>query len=138
MKKKIKVNTIQKNFILVQLHDKPQCGYDLMTGFKKSTGKTLSQGTLYPFLHELAKNKYIEEQIEKDGSRIKKVYHLTAEGKTFVRSIFRSLDFLVTKLLSNCTHCGREFYDREMESGPKFCCVGCKTDYIPLTSEKSR
>ncbi|MCE7736339.1 MAG: hypothetical protein GPJ54_15770 [Candidatus Heimdallarchaeota archaeon] len=43
-----------------------------MSEFKKSTGKSLSQGTLYPFLHELAKNKYIKEQLEKDGSRIKK------------------------------------------------------------------
>ena len=43
--KKVKINSIFKTFILAQIHEKPQCGYDLMIGFKELTGKSPSQGT---------------------------------------------------------------------------------------------
>lgn len=129
MKKgKVKVNSIFRTYILAQLHEKPQCGYDLMLGFKESTGKSPSHGILYPFLHELAKNNYVIEKLEEGHPRLKKVYHLTKDGEEFAKSIFRSLEFVVTKFLSNCAHCEREYFNPDLDNRTIFCCSECETD----------
>ena len=60
-------------------------GYQITQVLHKKSNDTfmLKEGTLYPILHSLEKEGYIESyRKESDSGRERKYYHITAKGKT--------------------------------------------------------
>ncbi|HEY6987060.1 MAG TPA: helix-turn-helix transcriptional regulator [Bryobacteraceae bacterium] len=69
--------------ILVSLADKPRHGYALMKDIEAlSEGRVrLSTGTLYGAIRRLLEDGWIERFAQKDTSRDKQAYRLTAAGR---------------------------------------------------------
>ncbi|GIN95259.1 putative DNA-binding protein YwzG [Siminovitchia terrae] len=69
--------------ILQLLQDHPMYGYELAKVMEKRSDHTLQvrEGTLYPALHKLEHQGYIESYWEKqEKGKARKYYRLTAEG----------------------------------------------------------
>ena len=73
--------------ILMSLADKPRHGYALMKDIETlSSGRVrLSTGTLYGALRRLLQDAWIERFEQKDTSREKQAYRLTAAGRKQLR-----------------------------------------------------
>ena len=134
--KKVKVGNLVKFCTLVLLSDGPKCGYELMKELEKKLERKISASNVYPFLELLSKNKLIKfREVEK---RDKKEYHLTNEGKKFVKKMFNRFDDLIDiaikPRLSVCAHCGCKIFEgghKEKINRKKlmFCCCHCAKSY---------
>lgn len=70
--------------ILKLLEEQDMYGYQMIESLAKKSDDTfhLKAGTLYPILHSLEKEGYVEAYEEKtDGTKIRKYYHLTPKGR---------------------------------------------------------
>lgn len=70
--------------ILALLKDGDKYGYEMVTELARRSDDTfqLKEGTLYPLLHTLEKNKYVKSYIqEAPNGRERKYYRLTDEGR---------------------------------------------------------
>lgn len=70
--------------ILSLLRDRDMYGYEMVTELARRSDDTfqLKEGTLYPLLHAMEKNKWVSAYISQTGSgRERKYYHLTATGR---------------------------------------------------------
>ena len=70
--------------ILKLLAEKDMYGYEMIETLARRSNHTfdLKSGTLYPILHSLEKNDYVESYEEKAGNeRIRKYYHITDKGR---------------------------------------------------------
>ena len=69
--------------ILALLADKPAHGYAIARAVEERTGGALKmrEGTLYPALHELETEGFIEADVETVDGRKRRVYSLTREGR---------------------------------------------------------
>ena len=76
-------------YIVILLNESPNHGYGMIRAFKQRTGKTLSAGTLYPFLQTLESKGFVEKKDESTGKRPKIVYSLTRKGKRFCSRLFK-------------------------------------------------
>jgi len=74
--------------ILVSLADKPRHGYALMKDIEAlSQGRVrLSTGTLYGAIRRLLEDGWIERFAQKDTSRDKQAYRLTAAGHVSLKT----------------------------------------------------
>jgi DNA-binding PadR family transcriptional regulator len=73
-----------KYLILGLLSDRPMSGYDIKKEVKTALGAvtSASYGTLYPTLHKLLADGYVEmQEIPQRGRPSKKVYRLTESGR---------------------------------------------------------
>lgn len=79
--------------ILLSLAEQPRHGYAILQDTERmSEGRVqLSTGTLYGALRRLLEDKWIERFEEKDTSRGRQAYRLTAEGR-------RNLQMEVTRM----------------------------------------
>ena len=69
--------------ILALLKDGDKYGYEMVSELARRSDNTfeLKEGTLYPLLHTLEKNKWVKSYTkETPGGRERKYYHLTQEG----------------------------------------------------------
>ena len=76
-----------KTVCLGMLTDGPASGYDLKKHFESTFGHFFSAGfgSIYPALSSLADNGLVTcEHIPQDGKPDRKVYEITAEGKSFL------------------------------------------------------
>lgn len=124
----IKINNLVKLYALISLHEKPQHGYQLIKNISLKWGKMVSPGEIYPFLGILEKRGLVVSK--RSGQRDKKTYSLTAEGKTFVRSLLEKFGDIVHAAvesnLKKCAHCGCEIYKGGIRiKGKNFCCRAC-------------
>ena len=91
---------ILKPIILKLLSEhKKMYGYEIVQHVKaKSEGKILiKEGSLYPSLHALTKDGYLETESVNVGNRIRKYYSLTAKGKQRVSPVIEEVqDFQTT------------------------------------------
>jgi DNA-binding PadR family transcriptional regulator len=71
-------------------------------------GYKTSPGTLYPLLHGLEKNGYLQSRVEQVGKRNRRVYTITADG----RAALKVAKTRVWELF-------REFFEEELEFGAK-------------------
>lgn len=74
-------------------------GYEMAQKIKELSGEkiTISEGSLYPLLHRLHKNKVLTVEKEKIGKRVRKYYTLTPEGKSTAKAAAEELiDFMGT------------------------------------------
>ena len=135
--KELKVTNLSRFFALLLLYDKPRHGYELLKETGKGLGKKQSAGQVYPFLRLLQKQGYVS--VGERGNRKKKVFELTASGKTFVKQLLRQFDSMleaaVEPHLRKCSHCDCTLYDSGVEKivgGKKrfFCCGNCAAAYL--------
>ena len=69
--------------VLRLLKDKPKWGYEINMGIREKFDVYLSAGTLYPLLHTLQDNGYVEGSIE-PGPRVRRIYKITPQGERFL------------------------------------------------------
>ncbi|MCW7076246.1 MAG: PadR family transcriptional regulator [Candidatus Syntropharchaeales archaeon] len=64
------------------LNEKPMYGYEIIKEIERKTEKKPSQGSIYPILHELEKNGFVEAtwQVEEKGPS-RKYYNITDKGR---------------------------------------------------------
>lgn len=69
--------------ILALLSERPAHGYALARAVEERTGGALKmrEGTLYPALHELETEGFIEVEIEVVDGRKRRVYSITRDGR---------------------------------------------------------
>jgi DNA-binding PadR family transcriptional regulator len=80
--------------ILAILNGKPMHGYKIMAAIHKEFGVLLSPGSLYPLLHSLEEEKWVESRVE--GG--KKVYAATNEGRTRFQHAFTAFRMSMNQL----------------------------------------
>jgi transcriptional regulator, PadR family len=92
--------------ILKLLDEKDMYGYQMIETLAQRSDDTfnLKAGTLYPILHNLARNGYVESYEKEEGNgKVRRYYHLTSKGKkildekrkewnTFYSAVNRILD----------------------------------------------
>lgn len=132
----VKIINLIKFYVVLLLSEGPKHGYEIIKEIEEKLKKRASAGQIYPFLKKLEKHGYIKSK--RMGKREKRVYHLTKEGKAFVKRIlnrFGSLiDIAIEPKLTECAHCGCKVYEgghREVVKGKKltFCCEYCARSY---------
>ena len=62
-------------------------------------GYSISPGTLYPLLHRLEKEGYLESFSKVINGRVRKYYQATAEGKLVLEQSKRKIRELVTEVI---------------------------------------
>jgi PadR family transcriptional regulator PadR len=121
-------------YILLLLSEGDIHGYGLIKSFKKRTGRTLSAGTLYPFLQKLEQRGLISQADMSVGKRPKLVYSLTEKGREFAGGLFRRFAAMTASAiepsLETCASCGVRIYEgghyEEIDGQTMaFCCTHC-------------
>ena len=69
--------------VLALLKDGDKYGYEMVTELARRSDDTfeLKEGTLYPLLHSLEKEKLVRSYIKESGGRQRKYYALTDSGQ---------------------------------------------------------
>lgn len=69
--------------VLSLLRDGDKYGYEMVTELARRSDDTflLKEGTLYPLLHALEKEKLVRSYVKEAGGRQRKYYALTEDGK---------------------------------------------------------
>ncbi|HLD21476.1 MAG TPA: PadR family transcriptional regulator [Patescibacteria group bacterium] len=72
-----------KNLILAILREEELYGYQIVKTIREKSGKSLEfgEGSIYPALHALKKEKYLASRWAEENGRKRKYYFLTKEGK---------------------------------------------------------
>ena len=126
-------------YIVILLSEGPIHGYGVIRAFKARTGKTLSAGTLYPFLQDLESKGFVAKKDESTGKRPKIVYSLTRKGKNFCDRLFKRFASITVSALEpsleTCASCGAKVYEgthHEVVEGVEltFCCVHCAKAFV--------
>ncbi|MEM2420101.1 MAG: PadR family transcriptional regulator [Candidatus Bathyarchaeia archaeon] len=78
---------LEKPIILWLLFHKPRHGYELITEFKKLTGRKLKPSIVYPFLHRLEREGFANGRWLVKGKRKIKHYVLTKNGEELFKRI---------------------------------------------------
>ncbi|MCF2136561.1 MAG: PadR family transcriptional regulator [Candidatus Thorarchaeota archaeon] len=125
-------------YIILMLSEGPNHGYGLIKAFKERTGKNLSAGTLYPFLHKLQEKGLVSQVDKPVGKKPRTIYNLTKMGKKFCERLFSRFAAITASAieprLETCASCGVRIYEGgyyEEIDGQKmaFCCVHCAAAY---------
>jgi DNA-binding PadR family transcriptional regulator len=85
--KSVKVNTVVKLYTLILLAESDRHGYELMKTLEDLLGAPVGPSQVYPFLRKLESLGLLVSK--KMGSREKKVYSLTPEGREFVKELLQ-------------------------------------------------
>ena len=88
--------------VLQYLDKEPAYGYQLIAKIRKDFGIYLGPSTVYPFLDQLEKKRYVKSAWDMAGDRPRKIYTLTTEGKNILKFAEDSLA-LICKNLGNQT-----------------------------------
>jgi PadR family transcriptional regulator PadR len=70
--------------VLKLLRSKPQWGYEVNIAIRDRYRVYLSAGTLYPLLHALESDGYIQGEWEADKRRGRRIYKITDSGINFL------------------------------------------------------
>jgi len=70
--------------VLKLLRSKPQWGYEVNIAIRDRYRVYLSAGTLYPLLHSLESDGYIQGEWEADKRRGRRIYKITDSGINFL------------------------------------------------------
>ena len=123
----LNLNHIYRVYTLLLLKTDARHGYEIIDKIKEITGEKPSTSHIYPFLSELKENGYVKS---KKGSRGKKTYSLTKEGKKLVSDQLNSFGEMLYAAIKDeirgCAHCDCEIYDNGYEEdGEIYCCKHC-------------
>jgi len=132
----LKVTNLVKLYALLLLYERPKHGYELIKEIGSRLERRVSSGQIYPFLGRLEKSKYIASG--KRGERDKNVYHLTDEGRVFVKRMLTRfgglIDIAIEPRVTVCAHCGCKLLSggyKEKIAGKDlmFCCCHCAKSF---------
>ncbi|MEM2902263.1 MAG: PadR family transcriptional regulator [Candidatus Bathyarchaeia archaeon] len=86
--------------VLRLLKDKPRWGYEINMAVRDMFGVYLSAGTLYPLLHSLEEEGYVEGlwETEKGKGRGRRIYRITERGRGFLTVGERTLKGITRRL----------------------------------------
>jgi len=87
-----------KIHILYHASKEPICGVEIWEELGRH-GYRLSPGTLYPTLHRLEKEGYLESISKVISGRVRKYYQATAEGKLVLEQSKKKIRELVTEVI---------------------------------------
>jgi len=127
-----------KFYTLLLLYEAPNHGYGIMVKYRRRTGRPLSPGTLYPFLHQLEEMGLVTHRDKPVGKRPRRVYHLTAKGRRTCEQLFRRFASITAAAIETrlevCASCGCKVYEgayHEEIDGKllAFCCRHCAASY---------
>lgn len=90
------LTNLTKLYVLLLLQNSPRHGYELMSNFKKTTGKTLSPGQTYPLLNTMQKKGLLTVTEQYEGKRKRKIYSLTQKGENLTKELQATLENLLT------------------------------------------
>ena len=130
------LNNLTKFSTLLLIHEKPKHGYEIIKDLEKKLQKKISAGNVYPFLRKLEKAGYIYSK--NIGSREKKTYKLTSNGRLFVKNLLEKFDKLIDiaiePKLTECAHCACKVYQGGYKKIIKsktfaFCCSSCAESF---------
>jgi PadR family transcriptional regulator PadR len=140
------VSDFSRFYILIILYEGSSHGYSIISKFKKRIGKEISPSLVYPFLKQLEQKGLVKHTLKPIGSKKKKVFELTKEGKKLCKQLFRRFSTLtsiaIEPSLEMCAHCGCKVYEggyREIINGREmtFCCTYCAASYKQEKREKA-
>ena len=126
-------------YVLVLLYEGGKHGYEIMSSIEQRLGRTASPGMVYPFLKLLEGQGYVSSKSQNVGRKARKVYSLTARGKSFCDKLFGQFTNIVSSAiepsLQVCAHCGcRVYKDAYLQKvGNRvlaFCCRSCASTYV--------
>jgi DNA-binding PadR family transcriptional regulator len=132
------ISDFSRFYILTILYEGPCHGYLILSKFKKRIGKEISPSLVYPFLKQLEKKGLVKYSIKQVGTKKKKVFELTEEGKELCKKLFKRFSALISiaiePSLNICANCGCKIYEggyKEIIDGKEmiFCCVHCAQSY---------
>lgn len=86
--------------VLRLLKTKPRWGYEINLAIRDEYKVYLSAGTLYPLLHSLESNGYIEGSWESEGGRDRRIYRITQKGEEFLAAGERASEDINKKFQS--------------------------------------
>jgi PadR family transcriptional regulator, regulatory protein PadR len=100
-----KTDKITRNFFLgfIRLHllhhasIEPIFGLDMIRELGRH-GYSLSPGTLYPILHGLERDGFLESQKQVVGGKVRKYYQITQSGRTVLTKIVSQMQELIDEL----------------------------------------
>lgn len=123
----LNLHHVYRVYTLLLLKTDSRHGYEVIDKIEEMTGEEPSTSHIYPFLTELEENGYIESE---EGSRGKKTYSLTEEGKELVEEQLNSFgEMLHTAIrdeIKECSHCDCKIYENGyQENGETYCCKHC-------------
>jgi PadR family transcriptional regulator PadR len=72
--------------ILRLVRSQPRWGYEINTAIRDRFQVYLSAGTLYPLLHSLEEDGYIQGEWESEKGRGRRIYKITESGVSFLES----------------------------------------------------
>jgi DNA-binding PadR family transcriptional regulator len=128
------LDDLAKFYILMVLNEGTIHGYGIIRKYHTRTGRTLSAGTLYPFLQHLEEQGIVTCEDKPVGKRPRREYCLTHEGRRSVRQLLeRFASITAAAIESNlhvCASCGCKVYEGayiEEVDGKQvaFCCHHC-------------
>ena len=128
------MTNLTKFYILAVLRENPRHGYEIIDELGKRTGKKPSAGQIYPLLRNMQKLGYVTVSSQNVGKKKRKIYKLTAEGKSFSTGLLNKfsniMDAAIRQKVKKCAHCECEIYSgghKEKVSGRmlNFCCISC-------------
>ncbi len=132
------LDDLAKFYTLLVLHEGPIHGYGIISKYKRRTGRSLSAGTLYPFLPLLEEQEIVKCTDKPVGKRPRREYSLTRKGRQAVNKMLdRYASITAAAFESNlkvCASCGCKVYEgahiEEIEGQQlAFCCAHCAEAY---------
>jgi DNA-binding PadR family transcriptional regulator len=91
-----------KLIVMKELATRPLSGYSLMKVIKEHSGQWKpSAGSIYPLLRQLLKDKLLGFKQDKK----KKIYYLTAKGKSHFETMDRNKEEMVNNLMAKISAC---------------------------------
>lgn len=122
-----KLTHVYRLYTLLLLKSSSRHGYEIIDRIQEMTGDKPSTSHIYPFLSELEERGYLKSE---EGSRGKKIYSLTSEGREFVEEQLASMGEMVYAAVQDeveeCAHCDCQIYDKGHEKdGQIYCCKHC-------------
>lgn len=87
-----------KIHILYHAQKEGFCGVDMMKELKRH-GYRIGPGTLYPTLHRMQKDGYLESKKRKEDGRMRIYYKATAKGRQALRHVKPKISKLVSEVL---------------------------------------
>ncbi len=141
------LDDLAKFYILLVLHEGPSHGYGIITKYRQRTGRTLSAGTLYPFLQQLEEQETVTCEDKSVGKRPRREYCLTRKGRRAVSQLLERFASITAAAfetnLQVCASCGCKVYEGahiEEINGKQlaFCCHHCARAYLQQLLEAER
>ncbi|MFW9830891.1 MAG: PadR family transcriptional regulator [Candidatus Thorarchaeota archaeon] len=132
------LDDLAKFYILLVLNEGASHGYGIIAKYRHRTGRSLSAGTLYPFLQHLEEQEIVTCEDKPVGKRPRREYCLTSNGKKAVsRLLKRFASITAAAFESNlkvCASCGCKVYEgahiKEINGNSlAFCCPHCAVAY---------